>query len=125
MYVGRAWGLISASVALLSVPALAQEASYTQRENVVYGEVHGVGQLACLVAVTAEDEKMDGGKKVTGTRVKAAAVFFPPTDFLNYGDKIVNPRGDDRLGQLVRRLSLPAGLSNESAEELTQKITQI
>jgi acetyl esterase/lipase len=226
MYVCRAWGLISAGVALLSVAAAAQETSYAQRENVVYGEVHGVGllmdvftpngkgnglaivdvisgawysdrgkirdharaqtfdilcrkgysvfairpgsitkfsapemlanlnigirwvkehskdygidadrlglmgasaggHLACLAAVTAENEKTEGGKRVTSTRVKAAAVFFPPTDFLNYGGKIVDVRTDDRLGQLVRRLALPQGLSNESAEEATQKVAQI
>ena len=38
-------GLNSASVALLTVAAAAQETPYTQRENVVYGEVHGVGLL--------------------------------------------------------------------------------
>ena len=38
-------GLISASVALLAATSAAQEMPYTQRENVVYGEVHGVGLL--------------------------------------------------------------------------------
>jgi acetyl esterase/lipase len=219
-------GLIVASVALLAAAAAAQEAPYAQRENVVYGEVHGVGllmdvftpigksnglgivdvisgawhsdrgkirdhtraqtfdilcrkgytvfairpgsitkfsapemlanlnlgirrvkdhsqdfgidaerlglmgasaggHLACLAAVTAEDGKAEGGKAVTGTRVKAAAVFFPLTDFLNYGGKAIDARGDDRLGQLVRRLALGQGLGNETAEEVTQKVTQI
>src|SRR5262245_51708657 len=35
------------------------------------------GHLACLAAVTAEDEKKDGTKSVASTRVKAVAVFFP------------------------------------------------
>src|SRR6185436_14050163 len=38
-------GLISAAMALLAATAVAQETPYTQRENVVYGEVHGVGLL--------------------------------------------------------------------------------
>jgi acetyl esterase/lipase len=83
------------------------------------------GHLACLAAVTAEDGKADGGKTATSTRVKAAAVFFPPTDFMNWGGKAIDLRGDDRFGQLVRRLAVPQGAGNETAEELTQKVTQI
>jgi acetyl esterase/lipase len=219
-------GLISAGMALLATTAAAQEAPYTQRENVVYGEVHGVGllmdvftpsgqsnglavvdvisgawysdrgkirdhlraqtfdilcrkgytvfairpgsitkfsapemlanlnvgirwvkehsreygidaerlglmgasaggHLACLAAVTAEEGKVEGGKTVAGTRVKAAAVFFPPTDFLDYGGKATNLKGDDRWGQLVRRLAIGSAVGNETAEEMTQKVTQI
>jgi len=221
-----ACGLISIGVALTAATAAAQEAPYIQRENVVYGEVHGVGllmdvftpsgnsnglavvdvisgawysdrgkirdhmraqtfdilckkgytvfairpgsvtkfsapemlanlnagirwvkdhakeyaidaerlglmggsaggHLACLAAVTAEDGKAEGGEKRTGTPVKAIAVFFPPTDFLNYGGKAIDARGDDRFGQLVRRLALGQGLSNETADEVMQKVTQI
>ena len=80
------------------------------------------GHLACLAAVTAEDGKTDA---IAGTRVKAVAVFFPPTDFLNYGGKAIDARADDRMGQLIRRLAFPQGLNNETAEEMTQKVTQI
>jgi acetyl esterase/lipase len=84
------------------------------------------GHLACLAAVTAEDGKADAGKtKSAGTRVKAVAVFFPPTDFLNYGGKAIDVRADDRLGQLVRRLAFPQGLDRETAEEVKQKVTHI
>src|SRR6185295_5508120 len=38
------------------------------------------GHLACLAAVTADDGKTDGAKVISSTRVKAVAVFFPPTD---------------------------------------------
>jgi acetyl esterase/lipase len=220
--------LMSVMAALFSAPAAAQESPYSQRENVVYGEVHGVGllmdiftpggeknglaivdvisgawhsdrgkirdhtraqtfhilcrkgytvfairpgsitkfsasemlanlnegirwvkdhsreygidpdrlglmgasaggHLACLAAVTAEDQKTEAGKaaKTAGTRVKAVAVFFPPTDFLNYGGKAIDVRADDRLGQSVRRLAFPQGLGNETADEVTQKVTQI
>ena len=219
-------GLISASAALLAAAAAAQETPYVQKENVVYGEVHGVGllmdvftpsgkgnglavvdvisgawysdrgkirdhlraqtfdilcrkgytvfairpgsvtkfsapemlanlnmgirwvkdhakdygidaerlglmgasaggHLACLAAVTAENGNGDGGKPATSTHVKAAAVFFPPTDFLDYGGKATNLKGDDRWGQLVRRLAIGSAVGNETAEEMTQKVTQI
>jgi acetyl esterase/lipase len=83
------------------------------------------GHLACLAAVTAEDAKADGDKPGTSARVKAVAVFFPPTDFLDYGGKAIAPGGDDRWGQLVRRLALPQGAATDSADELTKKVTQI
>jgi len=85
------------------------------------------GHLACLAAVTAK-EPTEGARqsaKSVDTRVRAIAVFFPPTDFLDYGGKAINVRGDDRLGQLVRRLALPQGSIVESAEEITEKLTQI
>ena len=219
-------GLISACVAFAALSAAAQETPYVQKENVVYGEVHGVGllmdvftptgksnglavvdvisgawysdrgkirdhtraqtfdilcrrgytvfairpgsitkfsapemlanlnmgvrwvkehaqehgidaerlglmgasaggHLACLAAVTAEDGKVEGGKTVASTRVKAVAVFFPPTDFLDYGGRAIDARSDDRWGQLVRRLAIGSAGGNETAEALTQKATQI
>jgi len=64
------------------------------------------GHLACLAAVTADDAKVEGGgAPIPDTRVKAVAVFFPPTDFVKYGEKIVDARADDRTGQLVRKLA--------------------
>lgn len=47
------------------------------------------GHLATLTVVTAEDGKPDAKDPVDrlDTRVKAAAVFFPPTDFLDWGGK--------------------------------------
>jgi acetyl esterase/lipase len=219
-------GLFPAALAILSAVAAAQESPYTQRENVVYAEVHGVGllmdvftpsgksnglaivdvisgawnsdrgklrdhtrgqvfdilcrkgytvfairpgsiakfsapemlanlnlgirwvkdhskdysvdadglglmgasaggHLACLAAVTAEDGKAEGGATSAGTRVKAVAVFFPPTDFVTYGGKVIDPRADDRFAQLVRRLALGQGTGKETAEEVAHKVTQI
>jgi acetyl esterase/lipase len=85
------------------------------------------GHLACLAAVTADDGKPAAGKTeaIAGTRVKAVAALFPPTDFMTYGDKAIDVRADDRMGQLIRRLAFPQGLTNETAEEVTQKVTQI
>lgn len=83
------------------------------------------GHLASLAAVTADDGQAESGKQQPSTRVKAIAVFFPPTDFLDYGGKRVDLRGEDRFSQLVRRLALPPGPVTENADELTQKVTQI
>jgi acetyl esterase/lipase len=83
------------------------------------------GHLASLAAVTAREAKTETGKPPTSTRVKAVAVFFPPTDFVDYGGRPLDLKGDDRWGQLVRRLALSPGTNTESADELMQKVTQI
>ena len=59
------------------------------------------GHLACLTAATASDgNEVDGQKPPFGdTRVRAVAVFFPPTDFLMFGDKPVDPNSPDRIAQ--------------------------
>jgi len=82
------------------------------------------GHLACLAAVTAEAEKAEAGSQKS-TRVKAVAVFFPPTDFLDYGGKPIDVRSADRLGQMVRRLAVGDGPIPQTADEATQKVTQI
>ncbi|MEX2168935.1 MAG: prolyl oligopeptidase family serine peptidase [Pirellulales bacterium] len=77
------------------------------------------GHLACLAAVTAEAEG------TADTRVKAVAVFFPPTDFLDFNGKAIDSRGDDRMGPLVRRLAFVDGLTDQTDAEVEQAITQI
>lgn len=86
------------------------------------------GHLACLAAVTADTPskgETDDTQKLADTRVKAVAVFFPPTDFLDFGGKAVDVRADDGMGKLVRKLAFSQGLSNETDAEVTQAITQI
>jgi acetyl esterase/lipase len=84
------------------------------------------GHLACLAAVTAADAAPSGTKGSTATtRVKAVAVFFPPTDFLDYGGRVIDANSIDRLSDLVRRLALPAGAAAESAEATLLKVTQV
>jgi acetyl esterase/lipase len=85
------------------------------------------GHLACLAAVTAEESKPTIWKLTAApdTRVKAAAVFFPVTDFLNFGGKPIDVRADDHLGNLVRRLTFPQGLGNATADELNQTVSKI
>jgi acetyl esterase/lipase len=85
------------------------------------------GHLACLAAAAAEPEKPGSlfAAKVNGTRVKAVGVFFPPTDFLNFGGAAVDVRNEGRLSQIARRLAFPEGLEGASAEEVTDKLAQI
>lgn len=85
------------------------------------------GHLACLAAVTAEsvDAASESDEESTDTRVRAVAVFFPLTDFLNYDGKEIDARNDDDLSKLVRRLAFPQGLSDVTDSEVTQLLTQI
>jgi acetyl esterase/lipase len=85
------------------------------------------GHLACLAAVTADDGKAKSadGHKSTGTGVQAVAVFFPITDFQNYGGKAFDPRADDDMGRLVRKLAFPHGLNDVSDSELNQIMNQL
>jgi acetyl esterase/lipase len=56
------------------------------------------GHLASLAAVTADNVNAAAGQSgpAVNTRVKAVAVFFPPTDFLNYGKP-----GENAIGRGV------------------------
>lgn len=86
------------------------------------------GHLACLVAVTAakaEEAGANGQGPKPDARVHAVAVFFPPTDFLDYGGKRLDPRGDDDWSKLARRLALPQGQAAATDEEATEMLTRI
>ena len=50
------------------------------------------GHLATLAAVTPEEAKPDAESPLLryDTRVKAAAIFFPPTDFLDWNGKLAD-----------------------------------
>lgn len=71
------------------------------------------GHLACLTAVKAEDGDANAKDPQArlSTRVKAVAVFFPPTDFLNWGGKEVN---FEKLG----RLFINCGIEGHSHDEV-------
>ena len=57
------------------------------------------GHLAALVAVTPEEGKSEAaGLLRQSTKVKAAAIFFPPTDFLDWDGK---PADLKTLGDLL------------------------
>jgi acetyl esterase/lipase len=85
------------------------------------------GHLACLAAVTATPRKSETGDEdaIAGTEVKAVAVFFPITDFLDFGGKAIDAQADDGFGPVARRLAFPLGLSNVSDSEVSEKFKQI
>ncbi len=78
------------------------------------------GHLATLVAVTAEDGDADANTPLLrqSTRVRAAAVFFPPTDFLDWNGKVAN---FDMLGDLL----FLGGAKGHSEDELKERAEQI
>jgi acetyl esterase/lipase len=57
------------------------------------------GHLASLTAVT--QMRQDPGKDAS---VSAVGVFFPPTDFLDYGGVALDPRKEGRLHQILGSL---------------------
>ena len=78
------------------------------------------GHLACLVAVT------NGGRmEKNDSSVAAVGVFFPPTDFLDYGGVRLDPHSAGRLGELIRALAFPAGVDGLDDEQVKQGITAI
>jgi acetyl esterase/lipase len=74
------------------------------------------GHLATLAMVTADDS----------TRVKAVAVFFPPTDFLDFGGKRLDQSPEGRLGDVSRALAFGPGQGEgKKPEDLTAALTAI
>ena len=78
------------------------------------------GHLASLVGLTSEDGNPDAKNPLEhhDTRVKAVAVFFPPTDFLDWGG--VKP-DYERLGALF----FSGGVQGHSAEEIEAQAKKI
>jgi len=78
------------------------------------------GHLASLVLVTPEDGKPDARDELQrfDTRVKAAAIFFPPTDFLDWNGK---PASTELLGDLL----FLGGAKGHSEEEIKERATQL
>jgi acetyl esterase/lipase len=84
------------------------------------------GHLACLAAVTAGNGHAAGNPRpITDTRVKAVAVFFPLTDFLDFNGKAVDARASDGMGQLVQRLAFPQGVDDVPDAVVAERLTQI
>jgi acetyl esterase/lipase len=84
------------------------------------------GHLACLAAVTAGSEKpISNSQPITDARIKAVAVFFPVTDFLDFNGKQVDARSSDGMGRLVQRLAFPQGTSDITDAELVRTLSDI
>jgi acetyl esterase/lipase len=78
------------------------------------------GHLASLVAVTPEPGNPDSKQALNrfSTNVKAAAVFFPPTDFLDWGGKAADPR-------LVGELAFAGSAKSRSNDEIAERAREI
>ena len=77
------------------------------------------GHLATLAAVTPEEANPDANSLVRyDTRVKAAAVFFPPTDFLDWDGK---PANFNTLGSLL----FLGGTNGHSDAEIKERAREI
>jgi acetyl esterase/lipase len=77
------------------------------------------GHLALLAAVTSEDGKPDekGSVQAMSTAVQAAAIFFPPTDFLDWNGK---PADFNTLGDLLFLGGIKGRAENEIEERARQ-----
>ena len=73
------------------------------------------GHLASLVAVTTDDK----------TTVKAAGVFFPPTDFLDFRGQKIDADSSPAQLQFVSKFVFPNGNKTASASEMMEKLKQI
>jgi len=78
------------------------------------------GHLASLVAVTPEAGNPEATQPVQrlGTQVRAVAVFFPPTDFLDWNGK---PADSQMLGNLL----FLDGIKGHSEDEIQDRARQI
>lgn len=78
------------------------------------------GHLATLAAVTPEDGQMDAKDPLMNfdTKIKAAAIFFPPTDFLDWNGKPANLN-------LIGELLFLGGTNGHSEEEIKERARQL
>ncbi|NOY42806.1 MAG: alpha/beta hydrolase [Planctomycetes bacterium] len=74
------------------------------------------GHLASLAAVTADDS----------TRVAAVAVFFPPTDFLEYGDSTNGQGANPTVNKLFPLMAFGVGnTEGKTPEELVSALKAV
>ncbi len=73
------------------------------------------GHLASLVALTADDR----------STVKAAGVFFPPTDFLDYRGQKIDANSSAAQLERVKRFVVAGGAPAASASEVVEKLKAV
>jgi len=85
------------------------------------------GHLACLCAATADDGKPDDNNPLNrpSTRVKAVSVFFPPTDFTNWGNQKVDPDNPTATSRIIGNLLYPGGVTTQKNEEVFEQMKKI
>jgi acetyl esterase/lipase len=78
------------------------------------------GHLAILAAITPEEGNADARPPAMrhSTKVKAAAIFFPPTDFLDWNGQ---PADLERLADLL----FLGGLKGQSEDEIKERARQL
>jgi len=78
------------------------------------------GHLATLVAVTPEEGRPEASQPLQrlGTQVRAAAVFFPPTDFLDWNGKPAD-------SQMLADLLFLGGIKGHSEAEIQERARQL
>jgi len=73
------------------------------------------GYLACQSATTAEES----------SNVQAVAVFFPPTDFLDFRGQSMDVRGDNKISERVREFVFPEGVDDLTDEQIEDRLRQL
>ena len=86
------------------------------------------GHLTCLSVVLAEDgdPKSKDPLKRHSTRVKAAVAFFPPTDFLNWGNLQAGKKpGKSPVVIMLGGLLFEGGIKKQTPEEIETQMAKI
>ncbi len=85
------------------------------------------GHLACLAAVTADDGNADAknANERPSTRVKAVAVFFPPTDFTQWGKQKVEADNVGATPRVIGNLLFQGGVTNQDGDEVLKQVKAI
>lgn len=85
------------------------------------------GHLASLAAVTAEDgdERDNNPLFRNSTRVKAVAVFFPPTDFTNWGKIKIEEGKAGQVTKMIGGLLYTGGITDQSDEDIFEAVKLI
>jgi len=85
------------------------------------------GHLASLCAVTADDGRPDDRNPLNrpSTRVKAVAVFFPPTDFTNWGKTRIDADNLGATSRMIGNLLYQGGITTQNKEEIFAEIKKI
>ena len=95
----------------------AEDYSINTNTLALFGASAG-GHLASLVAITNPSGHSD-------VSVSAVGVFFPPTDFLNYGGIAIDPRKQGRMHQIIAKLAFSDFNGDLGDEQIQQQLTSI
>jgi acetyl esterase/lipase len=86
------------------------------------------GHLTCLSVTLAEDgdPQAQDPLKRHSTRVKAAVAFFPPTDFLNWGNiQLSKTPGKSPVAIMLGGLLFEGGIKKQTPEEIEEQMGKI